>query len=100
MKHVHAEVIKAWADGAQIQYKYRGNWIDIAHGGSSPCWTTTSEYRVKPEPSLTIPYRRYIWKLEDNYRVALCTNIALINPTQKDKSFIRWIDDTWVTHEV
>lgn len=47
--HKHAEVIKAWADGAQIQV--RGNldrtWVDIPKS-ETPIWHHTLEYRVKP----------------------------------------------------
>ena len=47
--HKHAELIKAWADGANIQHKYDGLWIDweVEH---SPSWLLTEEYRIKPEP--------------------------------------------------
>lgn len=59
MKHKHAELIKAWADGAEIerreiycQYQMnqeptivREEWIrDI-----SPSWGWMTEYRIKPE---------------------------------------------------
>lgn len=45
--HKHAEVIKAWADGEQIQY-YDGlcdKWLDI----DDPDWCENQSYRVKPE---------------------------------------------------
>lgn len=43
----HAELIKAWADGAKIQVKYETapDWIDI----ENPRWTDNLEYRVKPK---------------------------------------------------
>lgn len=47
--HVYAEVIKAWADGADIQYRNRGStceWVDVMR----PSWDDQYEYRVKPEP--------------------------------------------------
>ena len=44
--HKHAELIKAWADGAEIQLKGRnGEWIDIF-----PDWQEECEYRIKHEP--------------------------------------------------
>jgi len=45
MKHKHADLIHAWADGAQIQY-YRGvgNWEDA----DPPLWNGSGEYRIKP----------------------------------------------------
>lgn len=48
--HKHAEVIKAWADGATIQ-KYSlvtGNWEDLPN----PSWLECSQYRIKPEPQI------------------------------------------------
>lgn len=45
--HPHAELIKAWADGAKIQLKVRDaeKWIDT----DSPVWNKCHEYRIKPE---------------------------------------------------
>ena len=45
--HKHAELIKAWADGAEIEfYDHRTQkWW----GQDSPDWTY-AEYRIKPEP--------------------------------------------------
>lgn len=46
--HVHAEFIKAWADGAQIQAFYTKNkeWVDCPE----PFWSEREQYRIKPEP--------------------------------------------------
>ena len=48
MKHKHCELIKAWADGAQIQCKSYENdkWEDIR----TPTWGEHFFYRIKPEP--------------------------------------------------
>lgn len=44
----HAELIKAWADGAEIEYKApSGEWIYIAF----PSFQTYVQYRIKPEPT-------------------------------------------------
>ena len=49
MKHKHAELIKAWADGADIEYfnKRLNIWFawDIK---CSPSWQEDTEYRIKP----------------------------------------------------
>jgi hypothetical protein len=48
MKHKHAELIKAWADGAQIQGKSEYvEWHDLRH----PSWNKSWQYRIKPEPT-------------------------------------------------
>lgn len=44
--HKHAELIKQWADGAQIQYKEGDFWYNCV----TPSWKKGIEYRVKPEP--------------------------------------------------
>ncbi len=51
--HKHADVIKAWADGAQIQVK-GAEWIDI----DRPDWLLSREYRIKPAPIRRIVRRR------------------------------------------
>lgn len=46
--HKHAELIKAWADGAEIQvYDMNGNgWYEDVR----PTWNEHRAYRIKPEP--------------------------------------------------
>ena len=47
MKHKHADLIHAWADGAQIQYYGgTGNWENV----DPPLWNGSGEYRIKPMP--------------------------------------------------
>ena len=48
--HKHAELIKAWADGAEIEERYTGleenRWYEF-----SGYWDADDyEYRIKPEP--------------------------------------------------
>lgn len=47
MKHKHCELIKQWADGAEIQVfnLSTGEWEDIQ---CTPSWGTHIEYRIKP----------------------------------------------------
>ena len=46
--HVHAKLIKAWADGAEIEYwdDWSGKWMQSA----SPNWVPKTKYRIKPTP--------------------------------------------------
>lgn len=47
--HKHAELIKAWADGAEIQFRYNANipWSNVI----GVCgWDKDCEFRIKPEP--------------------------------------------------
>jgi hypothetical protein len=52
MKHKHADLIHAWADGAQIQMRFSRNdeWVDAR----SPSWDEFTSYRIKPEPKLDV----------------------------------------------
>lgn len=46
--HKHAELIKVWADGAEIEFKEQGwGWV----GTSNPMWDEDTAYRIKPQPS-------------------------------------------------
>lgn len=52
-RHVHADLIIAWANGAEIQVHDTGEWLDVI---GTPSWFTDSNYRIKPEPS---DYEKY-----------------------------------------
>ena len=42
--HKHKDLIIAWANGSEIEYKnFRGNWNDA----TSPDWSEEIEYRIK-----------------------------------------------------
>jgi len=61
MKHKHADLIHAWADGAQIQIRCSRSdkWVN-AH---SPFWDADREYRIKPEPKPdVVVYSRVVGK--------------------------------------
>jgi hypothetical protein len=62
MKHKHAELIKAWADGAQIQRLEKiGLWNDLKIETSID-WEAHAEYRIKPEEKQ--PVVRWLWAKE------------------------------------
>lgn len=45
--HKHADLIKNWADGAEIQFKYPDDtWENVC---GTPTWASTTEYRIKPK---------------------------------------------------
>ena len=46
MKRKHYDLIIAWANGAEIEFKdWYGNWRFI----NNPAWNKQIEYRVKPK---------------------------------------------------
>ena len=42
--HKHCDLIKAWADGHEIQTFLKGEWVDEP----LPCFFPDNEYRIKP----------------------------------------------------
>lgn len=78
MKHKHAEIIKAWADGAQIEFFTSDEfWEDTKH----PQWHEDMEYRIKHKPDIAFYCETYfdkkpvktpmhpIWLTTDNLRL-------------------------------
>ena len=66
--HKHAELIKAWADGAEIQWAgahYKDGtkrWTTI----ENPMWDEDAEYRIKPEPRPDIMVEIYLQYYPDS----------------------------------
>jgi len=57
--HIHAKLIKAWADGHAIQYRAvpkQGDWRDAPE---HLIWEWSAEYRIKPEPKPDL--RLFYW---------------------------------------
>lgn len=50
--HKHAALIKAWADGAEIEYlpSESTRWRLV----TSPCWDGNGDYRIKPKPDVVL----------------------------------------------
>ena len=63
MKHKHCELIKAWADGAEIQFwsDNFNEWCDVIEG-TQPDWYPSAQYRIKPEEKK--PVVRWLWALK------------------------------------
>jgi hypothetical protein len=59
MKHKWHKEIKAWADGAEIEYfdELKIRWLDVL---GMPRWDSSSEYRIKPQPKE--PQYLYVYK--------------------------------------
>lgn len=101
--HKHAEIIKAWADGAEIEWKNPNCaspvWQPI---DNAPMWFQTFDYRVKPQPVMTERYRKFLYhnKSAGKYYVMVQSAVrAGWNPEQMG-GFVRWIDTDWQQHEV
>lgn len=60
--HKHAELIKAWADGAEIEKQNRdGTWVK--HQDEWP-WFNDWTYRIKPEPKHKV--KRWQWIIKNS----------------------------------
>lgn len=44
MRHPHADLIHAFAEGAEIEYLYKGRWVKAP----IPQWDIDTRYRIKP----------------------------------------------------
>jgi hypothetical protein len=81
--HKHADLIKQWADGAQIQSRNSNYepWKD----NCLPIWVKDTEYRLKPMPK---PDVVKIFYLESNPMLGLRFSEE-INPVQEKTKRIR-----------
>lgn len=103
--HKHRDIIIAWANGAQIQYKcylvdpsqscrlFR--WVDI----NCPFWSEDVEYRIKPS---TIKYRNFLWRSATKNPATMCV-VEFDDNNRENRAtwvgFIRWVGD-WQEVEV
>ena len=93
--HEHAELIKAWADGAEIQFNQGcGYWADCPN----PLWNTydVGMFRIKPK---TIRYRQYLVRYDGgNIGVNTVMDWEGYQP-QMHYRFLKWLGD-WQEIEV
>ena len=76
-RHKHCEVIKAWAEGAEIQVKGSDGWED-----TTPLWHSHNEYRIKPRTVKRegwvnvygLPAPAYIWDSEEQANLVAGSN--------------------------
>lgn len=99
--HKHSELIKLWADGAEIQCRHQshlGAWVDVA----VPQWHIDWDYRIKPK---TIKYRNFLWTPQYTWEtskrvVCVCSEQEhLDEPRTTWSGFIKWLGD-WQEVEV
>ena len=92
MKHKHCDLIKAWADGAEIQQRHPVDptyWENIA---KFPSWSDNIEYRIKPN---TIKYRVALF----TYNSLAVSNEVDAKYWEESYGFKRWVTD-WQEVEV
>jgi hypothetical protein len=79
MKHIHAELIKAWADGAEIEARYlkASGWTEWRLEKGGFIWYDLgAEYRIKPEPII-----------REEYLVRFDNEQGMFYPCQQETSY-------------
>jgi hypothetical protein len=68
MKHKWHKEIKAWADGAEIEFldKDTGRWLTKMYDG----WDIEAEYRIKPQPKEP----QYLYVFDNGFDKYFTTN--------------------------
>lgn len=92
--HKYADVIKHWADGGEIQFKYQGstNWETYAFIKSFPHVDSPDLiWRIKPEVK-TISYRVGITK--DN-QIKVYHEEPTLDDAYGSDAFKEWLDPEW-----
>ena len=95
-RHKHADVIIAWANGAEIEALSSADrgWLVTRN----PTWSEDVEYRVKPPPK---KYRVALFRLPGEAASAYtaCTNTQeAADGCEQHGRFVRWLTD-WIEYE-
>lgn len=85
--HPHCEVIKAWADGAEVETRRddRDEWL-LAN---RPIWDTRWEYRVR-KPKTKYTYRVYLRKDHPNQEAYPAVWYPKSSPAV---NIVQWLDE-------
>ena len=116
-KHPHDECIRAWLDGAEIEFRHtpEEKWVSMRMIGgndkSMPFFYPDSEYRIKPVWQVirykpvrqVIRYRRFQFASLDQrtghvlnvVRVANYNSAPSVDSCAASHGFVRWIDADW-----
>jgi hypothetical protein len=67
-QHKWHKEIKAWADGAEIEFYFEDDdeWLDAG----DPEWNEDSEYRIKQQPKKLISAKELIKQVVDEYNAS------------------------------
>ena len=88
--HKHADLIIAWANGAEIQWlAHNGQWIYLV----TPNWNAEYQYRIKPEKKWVRNYEYYLSDDKVSFVVGCCVNEKYEAMLNIMPHFKRWITD-------
>ena len=90
----HADLIHAWADGADIQLRVFNTWINISY----PAFSENEEYRLKPK---TYRYRMALMceHCIDKKYFAVAMNASNATDIECHPCFVKWFTD-WKEQEI
>ena len=86
--HKHKDLIIAWANGAEVEYRQTGTEQDwMPFDGR---WTNTStwEYRIKPQPKE--PQYLYVYSTENGIELG---TVGMAHKVNKLKNLTEYISD-------
>lgn len=89
----HKELIVAWAEGAEIEYRYKDEeaWAKCP----IPSWYAHVQYRIKPEPIKTARYKEVLYYNEHRGAWVACITEKHIHLCNNDPEFVRFVDNEW-----
>lgn len=96
------QIMQAYLDGKQIQWKHKNLTDNVWFTVVDPTFSFAYyDYRIKPEPVI-IKYRRYIFK--DQYGFCIFNHTENEDELPEDVEayfgFYEWIDSDWITEEI
>ncbi|MEN9491124.1 MAG: hypothetical protein RJA63_1573 [Pseudomonadota bacterium] len=94
--HVHAAVIKAWADGADVQFKPNdlNGWQDwvISTFGATPSFSVDWQWRVKTTP-VKLMYRVALMKDRNDFFTTTVDSMEEAAEIFGDSEFVKWASE-------
>lgn len=84
-KKKHSEIIKKWADGAEVQFYHDGKWGDILF----PTFNDTVEYRIKPKIVRIALHR----DMNGSNIPIMWSNAGIFAEIEKYDTFIQWLTE-------
>ena len=94
--HKYAAVIKAWADGAGVQYRTNGqavwqDWVSTSYS-AIPSFRDDVEWRLKPAP-VKLMYRVALMKDRNDFFTTTVDSMEEAAEIFGDSEFVKWASE-------
>ena len=92
--HKYAAVIKAWADGAEVQYRTNGQavWQDWVSTSYIPSFRADVEWRLMPAP-VKLMYRVALMKDRNDFFTTTVDSMEEAAEIFGDSEFVKWASE-------